>query len=90
MTDAVKTYKPRDEARIQAMLFDEQTAAAALEWAGNEIRPIPIAPGHYEVFTLEGWVEIPIGHYLIRGTNQEFYPCAPDVFVQRWEETPNG
>ena len=79
----IKTYKPKDTARVEAMLFTKETADEAEAWSGGDVC-------NYEewgrVKTLEGWVDLPYGHYLIKGTNDEFYPCDPDVFENRWME----
>jgi hypothetical protein len=31
------------------------------------------------------WVGVKKGQYIIKGTKGEFYPCDPDVFVQKYE-----
>jgi len=84
----IKTYKPNDTARIEAILFDDSTALedakrwaeGNLTWFGDEC----LCP--WKVHTLEGWVDMPYGSYLIRGTTGEFYPCDPDIFEKRWVE----
>ena len=80
----IKTCKPRDDAQVEAMLFDSSTAMDALKWAGDSLRGRTSRT--WLVDTLEGWVDIPFGHYLIKGTHGEFYPCDPDVFEKRWQE----
>lgn len=79
----MKTYKPNDTARIEAMLFTSASHVAAKKWAKDEIQ---VASKPAKVKTLEGWVDMPIGSYLIRGTSGEFYPCDPDIFEKRWVE----
>jgi len=89
----MKTYKPNDTARIEAMLFaadpqrkvpSSDATHEAKKWAGHDLRWSTM--DGWEVKTLEGWVDMPFGSYLIKGTNNEFYPCAPDVFEKRWVE----
>ena len=29
------------------------------------------------------WLNLPLGHWLIRGLGGELYPCAPDIFAAR-------
>ena len=88
----IKTYKPNDTARIEAMRFDSAMATGARRWTGDDLREMgsitigDISLAQYEVHTLEGWVDMPYGSYLIKGTNGEFYPCDPDVFEKRWVE----
>lgn len=33
----------------------------------------------------EQWLNLPVGHWLIRGIAGELYPCAPDVFDASYE-----
>ena len=85
----IKTYMPRTDARVEAMLFTAESLQMALEWAGDRVKwssYAKIEHGVWQVRTLEGWVDIPFGHYLIKGTHGEFYPCAPEVFEARWQE----
>lgn len=30
-------------------------------------------------------IRCPVGHYIIKGVNGEFYPCSPDVFEKTYE-----
>lgn len=54
-------------------------AGLAAEWR--------FAPGGFEIYnSLERcWVNMPRGHYLIRGVAGEFYPCEPEVFAKTYE-----
>lgn len=36
--------------------------------------------------TLEGTIIVNYGDYIIKGANNEFYPCKPDIFKQTYEE----
>lgn len=36
--------------------------------------------------TLEGTIIVNYGDYIIKGVNNEFYPCKPDIFKQTYEE----
>lgn len=36
--------------------------------------------------TLEGTIIVNYGDYIIKGMNNEFYPCKPDIFKQTYEE----
>lgn len=81
----IKTYKPNDTARIEAMLFTLEHLEDAKNWAGVYLT-FSVDNNRWRVLTLEGRVDLPFGHYLIKGTNGEFYPCDPDVFRNRWME----
>lgn len=37
------------------------------------------------VKTLEGYMRISPGDYLIKGIQGEYYPCKPDIFEQTYE-----
>ena len=41
----------------------------------------------YKLKTLNGWVYLSYGEYIIKGVNGEFYPCAPDIFEATYEAT---
>ncbi len=85
----IKQYKPNDSARIEAMLFTEETVAEAILWVGEDIRSVTwrgYPTDCYEIRTLEGEIDLPYGHYLAKGTHGEFYPIDPDVFEKRWVE----
>lgn len=38
------------------------------------------------ILTLEGAMIAHIGDYIIKGINNEFYPCKPDIFNEKYEE----
>ena len=82
----MKTYKPNDSARIEAILFTEESKDEVLNWAGFNVRS-GVTPSHmWRVNTLEGWMTLHLGSYLCKGTTGEFYPCDPEVFEKRWVE----
>lgn len=33
----------------------------------------------------QAWIHVPVGHWLIRGTEGELYPCKPDIFEATYE-----
>jgi hypothetical protein len=35
--------------------------------------------------TLEGWILVSPGDFVIRGVHGEFYPCKPDIFEKTYE-----
>lgn len=41
---------------------------------------------HYAIQTLEGFMIVRKGDYIIKGVQGEFYPCKPDIFEQTYEE----
>ena len=40
------------------------------------------------VYTLEGWIHMPEGNYLVRGIEGEFYTCNPQIFEKSYEPVP--
>lgn len=42
--------------------------------------------GQLYIATLEGWMEISNGDFVIRGVKGEYYPCKPDIFGLTSEE----
>ncbi len=45
----------------------------------------PMLKGKYYVCTLNGFVPIVDGEWIITGVAGEFYPCKPDIFEQTYE-----
>ena len=39
----------------------------------------------YRIETLEGWMRVSPGDWIIRGIKGEFYPCKPDIFEGTYE-----
>lgn len=39
-----------------------------------------------EINTLEGTMRANSGDYIIRGVNDEYYPCRPDIFEKTYEK----
>lgn len=31
------------------------------------------------------WLNVPLGHWIIRGIEGEYYPCSPDIFKKTYE-----
>lgn len=45
-----------------------------------------ISWGEIIIPTLEGDMITSVGDYIIKGVNNEFYPCKPDIFDKTYEE----
>ena len=39
----------------------------------------------FEIKTLEGVMTASVNDYIIKGINDEFYPCKPDIFDKTYE-----
>lgn len=42
--------------------------------------------GELYIKTLEGWMHVSVGDYIIQGVQGEVYPCKPDIFADTYEE----
>jgi len=42
--------------------------------------------GRMMIATLEGFLLVDLGDYVIRGVQGEFYPCKPHIFAATYEE----
>lgn len=62
--------------------FDQKLA----EWCGGVVVGMGQGFAKIEIRTLEGAMTASPGDYIIKGTQGEFYPCKPDIFVARYEE----
>lgn len=40
--------------------------------------------------TLEGEMTVSVGDYIIKGINDELYPCKPDIFTKTYEQCFNN
>lgn len=66
---------------------------SALQWRGNNRNEIKAFVGDNAIFdvtglyihTLEGNMFASVGDYIIKGVDNEFYPCKPDIFRQTYE-----
>lgn len=47
-----------------------------------------VLPLRAEIYNTEvlAWVPVPVGHFVARGVNHEFYPISPDVLEQTHDE----
>lgn len=54
-----------------------------------EVIPDPVGgpyyDGKYGVKTLEGFMRVTPGDWIIKGVTGEFYPCKPDIFAATYE-----
>lgn len=81
----VKQYKPNDEARIEAMLFTEQSAADAQKWTENKVFQLG-SFGGWAISRGGGFATLPLGSYLVKDDVFGLYPIDPEVFEKRWME----
>lgn len=69
---------------IEAVQFTGNNVDEILEFAKDSFNN----PSTSEIVipTLEGNMMVSIGDYVIKGVNDEFYPCKPDIFDKTYEE----
>lgn len=66
---------------------------SAIQWKGNNRSEVMDFAGNSAVFdrtglyihTLEGDMFASIGDYIIKGVDNEFYPCKADIFQRTYE-----
>jgi len=52
------------------------------------IRKFYQSPSGAKVYNTEelAWIPCPVGHYVAKGANGEFYPISPDVLAKTYDE----
>lgn len=69
----------------------------AIQWTGDNLDDIckkfpdfrlkhTFSDGALGIYTLEGIMWASKGDYVIKGIQDEFYPCKPDIFKETYEE----
>jgi hypothetical protein len=66
----------------------------AFQWNGERPLPFPLVgnfdnnpmtPTKVSIETLEGYLNVSLGDWIIKGVKDEFYPCKPDIFEATYE-----
>jgi hypothetical protein len=63
-------------------LVRKPTASVNFEWERRQGLP---KGSIGEIQTLEGWMLVTPGDYIITGVKGEHYPCKPDIFAMTYE-----
>lgn len=76
---------------IEAMLFsDEESGSAILQWVGNDHVSMHMhshgIPAYLDISTPEGIMIAPLGSWIIKGVEGEFYPCKPEIFDATYDK----
>lgn len=78
---------------IEALRFTNETKNQVHSWITCSTCPDFIdGEPVLKIQTLEGVMTAKLGDYIIKGINNEFYPCKPDIFEKTYEaisELPN-
>ena len=64
------------------MVHKPTTTTLHSEWENRQGLP---AGSIGEIKTLEGWLLVTPGDYIITGVKGEHYPCKPDIFAMTYE-----
>jgi len=74
---------------IEAFLYDGENADAIADWMfANGAENLSGAEGpdpHLVITTLEGDHRAEPGDWIIKGVEDEFYPCKPQIFDATYE-----
>ncbi len=76
---------------IEAWEFTRQALKDSQSWVRKypeEIKLVSQFVGktiYLEIKTLEGTMTASVGDYIIKGVQDEFYPCKPDIFEATYE-----
>lgn len=84
-TTTVGLYRKRP-VQVQAMRYDEANPEPLLHWLRNNAADYRFSSdGALVIGTLEGYLRVVSGAWVIRGLIGEFYPCDPYVFAETYE-----
>lgn len=78
---------------IEAIQYSGKNGNELKCWSGNVVRESPVLEptkdsptGEYvQIKTLEGVMTGIVDDWIIKGVNDEFYPCKPDIFEKTYE-----
>lgn len=78
---------------VEAVRWDgsSRMAGSIIDWierAGHSAKTDVLNGGHEVIFieTLEGTMFARGGDWIVKGVKGEFYPVAPDIFAETYEE----
>ncbi len=57
---------------------------SAEKWSWKEYEEVVRVDG-LKIFTIEGSLRAPVGWFIIRGVEGEYYPCDPNIFPKLHE-----
>lgn len=70
---------------IEAIQWDGTNSKEILDFMGDN-NPIFSTNGIITINTLEGPMSAPIGSYIIKGIDGEFYPCKKEIFESSYSK----
>ena len=81
----IKRYR-KNPVAIEAVQFTEDNALECVNFCNGIFFDRKPEPSFIMIATLEGDMKASLGDYIIKGVNNEFYPCKPDIFAVTYEE----
>lgn len=75
-----RPYRKRP-VEIEAWEFVTEDIIKVAAWCKGKAR----INGTITITTLEGEMTAQPGDFIIKGVNNEFYPCKPDIFAKTYE-----
>ncbi len=80
---------------IEAVQWQGTNAHEIIDWldarGGFDNYGVHLAEDGTSIKTLEGWMTVTPGDWIVRGVKGELYPCKPDIFAASYEpEDPQG
>lgn len=76
---ALHYEKPNDFDEIEKFVGKENMFCTYLKYVGGEV-----VEAKFSIRTLEGYMIVSVGDYIIKGVNGELYPCKPDIFEKTY------
>ena len=74
-----------ENANTERVMIWVRTLGGTIQWSHcPESDPVD----ELTIVTLERFMTVSIGDYIIRGVAGEFYPCKPDIFKQTYQVVP--
>lgn len=84
--DATQWWRPGDHTAVVHPVPSAVPIPAELQTTSNsKVTPAQLGA----IQTLEGWMLVTPGDYIIRGVRGEHYACKPDIFSETYEPAPD-
>ena len=87
-----RDIKYQERSNSMAKFRKKPVIIEAIQWTGNNLEEIKDFMGYYEyakgnliIHTLEGKMTAQVNDWIIRGRQEEYDPCKPDIFEKTYE-----
>ena len=71
---------------IEAIQWTGKNHKEIIDWSGAETVKFVDRGNQLVVRTSEGEMRAPVGHWILRGVEGEFYPCSDSVFEKTYDK----